>query len=41
MAEPRRVRHDLADAARLVAVSLTLSFAGAVGLSLLTRWAQQ
>lgn len=37
----RRVRHDLADAARLAAVSLTMSVAGAIMLAALTRWAQQ
>ena len=38
MATQRRVRHDVADAARLAAVSLVLSFAGALALALLTRW---
>ncbi|HSI26616.1 MAG TPA: hypothetical protein VK948_04340 [Aeromicrobium sp.] len=41
MAPQRRVRHDVADAARLAAVSLVLSSAGAIALALLTRWADQ
>ena len=34
----RRVRHDVADAARLAAFSLAASAAVALGLSALSRW---
>lgn len=41
MTTPRRVRHEVADAARLIAVSIALSVAGAAVLTLLTRWVQR
>jgi len=38
-ASGRRVRHDVADAARLAAFSLAVSAAVALGLSALSNWA--
>ena len=36
----RRVRHEVADAARLISVSFALSVAGAVVLGALSQWVQ-
>lgn len=41
MTAQRRVRHDVADAVRLAAVSLALSLGAAIVLAVLTRWADQ